>query len=87
MNNWYQIVTSADICIGGTVFEFTDEWWKDTDPWSHDNYGGYTTNTHPDGFSNEEYWGLISLSPDTDNDGLDEWTPRKAFYTMKNLFK
>jgi hypothetical protein len=87
MNNWIQIVTAGDMCIGGTVFEFTDEWWKDTDPWSHENYGGYQSNTHPDGFSNEEYWGLIALSPDSDNDGLDEWTPRKAFYTLKTLFK
>lgn len=87
MSNWIQIVTAGEYCLGGTVFEFTDEWWKDTDPWSHENYGGYQSNTHPDGFSNEEWWGLISLSPDTDNDGLDEWTPRKAFYTVKEMFK
>ncbi|MFH0735287.1 MAG: carboxypeptidase regulatory-like domain-containing protein [bacterium] len=85
--NWIQIVSSSDYCIGGTMFEFTDEWWKDTDPWSHENYGGYQTNTHPDGFSNEEFWGLIALSPDSDNDGLDEWTPRKAYYAVQLMFK
>ncbi|MHB1050286.1 MAG: carboxypeptidase regulatory-like domain-containing protein [Bacteroidota bacterium] len=78
--NWHQIRTAHDVCVGATVFEFTDEWWKAGDPDRHD-YGGYATGAHPDGFSNEEWWGIIAVTPDADNDGLDEWRPRKA-YTM-----
>ena len=85
--NWIQISAANDICVGATVFEFTDEWWKDSNgsPFTHD-FGGYPTNQHPDGYSNEEWWGVISIAPDSNNDGLDEWTPRKVFYTFKNLW-
>lgn len=84
--NWHQILSVKDVCLGGTVFEFTDEWWKDKDPWTHD-YGGYPTNQHPDGFSNEEWWGIIRVLPDTNNDGLDEWIPREAYYMFQRNWK
>ncbi len=84
--NWMQIRNASDICIGGTVFEFTDEWWKDTNPFTHD-YGGYNTGSHPDGYSNEEWWGIIAVTPDTDNDGLDEWRARPAYYMFQRNWK
>lgn len=84
--NWQQIISSKNVCLGGTVFEFTDEWWKDKDPWSHD-YGGYSTNQHPDGFSNEEWWGIIRVLPDSNNDGMDEWIPREAYYMFQRNWK
>jgi hypothetical protein len=84
--NWLQIRTASDVCVGATVFEFTDEWWKAGDPDSHD-YGGYATNAHPDGYSNEEWWGLIAVTPDADNDGLDEWRPRKVYEMFKRNWK
>ncbi len=37
------------------------------------------TNQHPDGYSSEEWWGLIAVTPDTNADGLYEWRPRGAF--------
>lgn len=84
--NWSQILSTKDICLGGTVFEFTDEWWKDKDPWSHD-YGGYSSSQHPDGYSNEEWWGIIRVLPDANNDGLDEWIPREAYYMFQRNWK
>lgn len=84
--NWQQITSSKSVCLGGTVFEFTDEWWKDKDPWSHD-YGGYSTNQHPDGYSNEEWWGIIRVLPDLNNDGMDEWIPREAYYMFQRNWK
>ena len=84
--NWQQIISVKDVCLGGTVFEFTDEWWKDKDPWSHD-YGGYSTSQHPDGYSNEEWWGIIRVLPDSNNDGLDEWIPREAYFMFKRNWK
>ena len=80
--NWQQIISSSDVCIGGTVFEFTDEWWKDTDPNSHNN-GGYSTSAHPDGYSNEEWWGLIRVTPDSNGDGMDDWQPRLVYYMFQ----
>ncbi len=54
--------TSSGICIGGVIFEFLDEWWKDT--------FGNSENDHqteaqfpldfPDGFSHEEWYGIVS---------------------------
>ncbi len=78
--NWSQIVSHSDVCIGGTVFEFTDEWWKAGDPWNHDD-GGYPTGAHPDGYSNEEWWGLIAVTPGSP--GMDTWRPRKAYYMFQ----
>lgn len=80
--NWQQILTNQDVLLGGTVFEYTDEWWKAGNPFSQD-YGGYNTGAHPDGYSNEEWWGLIRVLPDSNGDGMDDWQPRKAYYMFQ----
>ncbi|MEW6060837.1 MAG: carboxypeptidase regulatory-like domain-containing protein [Bacteroidota bacterium] len=84
--NWMQIRSANDVCVGATVFEFTDEWWKAGDVNTHD-YGGYATGAHPDGYSNEEWWGMIAVTPDADGDGLDEWRERKVYNVFKQLWK
>jgi hypothetical protein len=84
--NWIQIRAAGDVCVGGTVFEFTDEWWKAGNPLTHDA-GGYPTSSHPDGYSNEEWWGVIAVTPDADGDGLDEWRPRPVYYTLRGLWQ
>lgn len=86
--NWIQIRTANDVCVGATVFEFTDEWWKDSNGsiGNHDD-GGYATGAHPDGYSNEEWWGIVAVTPDADNDGLDEWRARKAYFMFQQLWK
>jgi hypothetical protein len=60
------------VCLGGTVFEWSDEWWKipapEGSPDVHDN-GGFDTPwnpfAHPDGFANEEYFGVVHISRKT----------------------
>jgi hypothetical protein len=84
--NWSQILSAQDICVGATFFEFTDEWWKAGDPAHHD-YGGYATGEHPDGYSNEEWWGLIAVTPDTNGDGYDEWRPRQVFRMFQRVWQ
>ncbi len=84
--NWSQILTASDVVIGGTVFEYTDEWWKAGNSYNHD-YGGYVTGAHPDGYSNEEWWGMIAVTPDVNGDGLDEWRPRQVYYMFKRNWK
>lgn len=62
--------------VGGVVFEYSDEWWKGGTPAIHD-FDGYGTRAHPDAYSNEEWWGLLSAADDGPNP--DVLTPRTAY--------
>ncbi len=57
VRQWRQIESG---CAGGTVMAYSDEWWKAGEPDTQD-FGGYPTGAHPDGFSNEEWWGMVSV--------------------------
>eukprot|EP00927_Polykrikos_kofoidii_P065361 TRINITY_DN61119_c0_g1_i1.p1 TRINITY_DN61119_c0_g1~~TRINITY_DN61119_c0_g1_i1.p1 ORF type:complete len:951 (+),score=133.83 TRINITY_DN61119_c0_g1_i1:74-2926(+) len=59
------------VCIGGFVFEFADEWWRDGrgKPGRHDTLGftasvgsGHKSGPHPDGTFNQEWWGLVDVA-------------------------
>jgi hypothetical protein len=90
ISQWQEIVpqlSAKDIskpCLGGTVFEFGDEWWKvrsadGGSPTVHDN-GGFPTTwnpfSQPDGFANEEFFGIV---------GIDR-TPKEAFAALSQAF-
>lgn len=59
----------SKVCLGGTVFEWIDEWWKTRaenggSTFVHDNNGFETYwnwYAHPDGFANEEYFGIVDI--------------------------
>jgi hypothetical protein len=57
------MAANAGVCAGGCVFEFADEWWKSSggSPAVHDT-GGFPLGSVPDGFLNEEWWGLHAVS-------------------------
>jgi len=76
VQQWRQIRSG---CAGGTVMAYSDEWWKAGDPSSHD-FGGYATDRHPDGFSNEEWWGMLSV--EDNGNGPDLMSPRLAYYAL-----
>ena len=70
---WIDIVRNKSKNIGATVMSYSDGWWKDpyyftNDDWSHPedprhlsihDFGGGPLGGLPDGFSNEEWWGIV----------------------------
>ena len=64
--NWRDIMFNAvgsaegvGNALGGVVFEWTDEWWKNYDPFVHDETAG-AQGPFPDGYMYEEWFGLTS---------------------------
>lgn len=81
VDQWRDIEVGA---VGGIAFEYADEWWKAGTPAVH-NDGGFPTREHPDGFSNEEWWGLLRT---VDNGGFaDILQPRDAYFAMADEFQ
>jgi len=88
----------AGNCLGGTMFEWSDEWWKhdenNPDSWNvHDttsnwSNGSYYFDIKAEGNKNmnEEWFGIVVLSRDP-NGGLDLRLPRKAYYVVREFWK
>ena len=70
-----------NVLIGGCIFEWNDEWWKDPkgSPTTHDT-GGFKVDhggPYPDRYFNEEWFGVVDI----------DRHPRLAYEVMKKLFK
>ena len=84
-------------CIGGTLFEWTDEWWKHNpgyeEDWKVHNteagwaQGAYTfDNRAKDGLNmNEEWFGIVSILPELE-DNINKRVPKKAYYKLQKFF-
>lgn len=86
----------AGNCIGGMIFEWTDEWWKhnegdaqsrlvhDTESnWSN---GAYYFDIKANKNMNEEWFGIVALSEEQES-GLNKRIPRKAYYVIREFWK
>ena len=72
-------------CLGGCVFEWSDEWWKHSGGLNsvHDTAKDWTNYAYSDPNMNEEWWGIIAIS----STSITERIPRKAFYTLKDNWR
>jgi beta-galactosidase/beta-glucuronidase len=102
---WQDIERNADPkkgvgnVLGGTLFEWNDEWWKGNEnlphTWSVQDTAGHWNNAsyYFDADSptrtnmNEEWWGVVSLSPKKSAGGNDERIPKKSYEVLKSLWK
>ena len=96
--NSYPNKNGEQNCIGGTSFEWTDEWWKHNEA-SPDTWGVHDTESNWSNGSyyfdikakgnmnmNEEWFGIVALSEELEN-GLNIRVPRKAYYTLREYWK
>ncbi len=88
----------AGNALGGTLFEWTDEWWKGNEnipnTWSVHDEAGHWQNTsyHFDAYGadkmnmNEEWWGVVKLDPKRREGGVQARTPKEAYSVLKELW-
>jgi len=83
--------------IGGSLFEWTDEWWKHNEGyqngwlvhnteagWSHGAYF-FDIRAKDNLNMNEEWFGIVSISKEQE-DKIDKRTPKKAYYDLRDFF-
>lgn len=105
-NLWNEILHHPEVAIGGTVMEYSDEWWKPyefycTSPAnsqsnntisagicnSNPKYFGVIQLTSPDQFTNEEWYGVMSINPNPAVGGADLLTPRAVYSNLQTQWQ
>lgn len=73
------IFDASDICLGVTLFSFTDGWWKagKTDTQEPGGWAPNSSGVPYDGTPNEEYWGIVDI----------ERNKKEAYQIVKEVYK
>jgi len=69
--------------LGGVVFEWMDEWWKNYEPYLHDKKSD-AVGPFPGGYYFEEWFGLVSQGDGKQSPFMRQ--PRKSYYLYKELW-
>jgi hypothetical protein len=72
------IIGEYDLCLGVTMFEFCDEWWKagQKDVQNLGNSAPNSSGVPYDGSADEEYWGIVR----------QDRTKKPVFYEMQAIY-
>lgn len=81
---WNDIVWNGHVASGGLVFEWLDEWWKAGNIIAH-NEGGWAGGQFPDGWADEEWWGIYRVAKGAAGQA-DTLEPRAVATTLKSLW-
>jgi hypothetical protein len=88
------IMAASDVCVGSTLMEYSDEWWKAPGSYGDHDWGGFYVDKYahsaPDGYANEEWWGIVEIAPDgtwSTPDGIDDVRPRNVYYELALIFE
>jgi hypothetical protein len=63
-------------CLGGTPFEWSDEWWKFGSPQAQDPGGFPNSGVANDSFANEDWWGIVDI----------DRKPRQAYLALQKVY-
>ncbi len=67
---WDKMAVNSDVCRGGTLMAYSDEWWKAGNPSAHDVQDGV------------EWYGVMSVEKNAIKS--DIMHPRKVYYALKD---
>ncbi len=88
--NWLDMMTNSASttegvgnALGGVVFEWLDEWWKNYEPSFHDETAG-AIGPFPDGYMYEEWFGLVGQGDGKNSPFLRQL--RESYWRYKKLW-